>query len=223
MPSSGLSRSVEDYLKAIYAANSRGAAAGTSELARALDVQPASVSGMIKKLAEEGMLEHERYHGVRLTKQGEREALKILRRHRIIEVYLVERLGYSWDDVHDEAERLEHAASDRLINRMADALGNPTTDPHGAPIPTKMGVIDRTFYQPLITTEAGTRVRIQAVSDNEPEHLRFLESVELVPGVEAEVQNIDDQAGTITVLIGEQNAAVDLPSDVAALISVQEL
>ncbi len=136
-----LSRSVEDYLKVIYSLNEQGDAAGTSDLARILEVQPASVSGMVRRLATDGLLEHEPYRGVRLTATGVREALRVLRRHRVIESFLVERLGYSGSEVHEEAERLEHAASDRLVDRMADALGNPTTDPHGAPIPPPHGEI----------------------------------------------------------------------------------
>ena len=132
-----LSRSVEDYLKAIHALNQQGEPAGTKRLARALDLQPGSVSGMVRRLAEGGLVIHERYRGARLTPDGRREALRVVRRHRIIESYLVGRLGYGWDDVHDEAERLEHAASDDLVDRMADALGNPEKDPHGAPIPTR--------------------------------------------------------------------------------------
>lgn len=138
---SGLSRSVEDYLKVIYALNETGEAAGTSELARTLEVQPASVSGMVRRLASEGLVEHVPYRGVRLTADGAREALRVVRRHRIIETFLARHLGFSGDDVHEEAERLEHAASDRLVDRMADALGNPAQDPHGAPIPTR-GAID---------------------------------------------------------------------------------
>jgi len=137
MTGPGLSRSVEDYLKVIYAFNERGQAAGTSELARTLAVQPASVSGMVRRLAESGLLEHEPYRGVRLTQKGSREALRVVRRHRIIESFLVQRLGFGPDDVHAEAERLEHAASDQLVDRMADAIGNPATDPHGAPIPVR--------------------------------------------------------------------------------------
>ena len=117
----GLSRSVEDYLKAIYSLSEFGRAASTSDVAEALDVQPASVSGMIKRLAESGYVEHLRYRGVRLSAAGTREALRIIRRHRVLETYLARRLGFSWDVVHEEAERLEHAASDELIDRMAAA------------------------------------------------------------------------------------------------------
>ena len=131
-----LSRSVEDYLKAIYGLSGSGQPVSTSAIAEALDVQPASVTGMVKRMAAWGLLEHMPYKGARLTPPGTREALRVLRRHRILETYLYERLGFSWDDVHDEAERLEHAASDRLIEQMALALGSPSHDPHGAPIPT---------------------------------------------------------------------------------------
>jgi Mn-dependent DtxR family transcriptional regulator len=124
-----LSRSVEDYLKAIWSLVERGEAASTSNIAQALDVQPASVSGMVKRLAEAGWVEHLRYRGVTLTDEGNREALRIVRRHRVLETYLSRRLGYSWDDVHAEAERLEHAASDDLIDRMAAALEHPPRTP----------------------------------------------------------------------------------------------
>src|SRR5690606_36754340 len=121
-----LSRSVDDYLKAIYALSERRTPPSTSEIAGSLEVQPASVSGMIKRLAEAGYVEHVPYRGVRLSAGGTREALRIVRRHRSLELYLSERLGYSWEDVHDEAERLEHAASDELIERMAASLENPS-------------------------------------------------------------------------------------------------
>ena len=136
---SGLSRSVEDYLKVIYSLCEPGEVASTTSIAETLEVQPASVTGMVKRLAEAGYLEHVPYRGVQLTEAGKRTALRILRRHRILETYLTERLGYRWEDVHQEAERLEHAASDELIERMATALENPSSDPHGAPIPTSSG------------------------------------------------------------------------------------
>ncbi|MGE5099251.1 MAG: metal-dependent transcriptional regulator [Deltaproteobacteria bacterium] len=132
-----LTVSVEDYLKVIFELEAAGGVAGTNEIAAALNVAPASVSGMIRRLAEHGLIAHERYRGVRLTKSGRRAALRTIRRHRVIEAYLTIALGYPWDRVHDEAERLEHAASDELIDRMAAAIGEPSIDPHGAPIPTR--------------------------------------------------------------------------------------
>lgn len=217
-----LSRSVEDYLKAIFAQSERGEAVGTGELARVLDVQPASVSGMIKKLAEEGLLQHEPYRGVKLTRKGTREALKVLRRHRIIETYLVERLSYTWDDVHAEAERLEHTASDTLIDRMAEALGNPATDPHGSPIPTSEGEIDSTIYVPLSEVRAGSQITVRSVADEDPERLRYFESVGLVPGATAVVESIGAADGSVTLRIGGEASPLALGPPAARRIRVSE-
>lgn len=177
-----LSRSVEDYLKAIYGLCDGGDPASTSAIAELLDIQPASVTGMIKRMAEFGLLEHVPYRGVRLTEQGVREALRVLRRHRILETYLCESLGYSWDDVHDEAERLEHAASDQLIEKMASAMGAPSHDPHGAPIPTRGGDIEPTDPATLSDARPGQRLRIRAVRDEDSEVLRSMAAEGLVPG-----------------------------------------
>src|SRR5256886_14906716 len=130
-----LTRSVEDYLKAIYHLSNQGGFAATSDIAAMLEVAPPSVSGMVKRLSETGLIEHVPYRGVQLTAQGRRAALKMIRRHRILELYLVQHLGYDWGGVHAEAERLEHAVSGDLIERMASALGQPQYDPHGDPIP----------------------------------------------------------------------------------------
>lgn len=177
-----LSRSAEDYLKAIYGISERGDTASTSAIADALAVQPASVTGMVKRLAESGLLEHAPYRGVRLTELGVREALKVLRRHRIIETYLCKRLGYAWEDVHEEAERLEHAASDRLVERMDDALHFPSHDPHGAPIPTSSGEIEATDFATLADAAPGAELRVRAVRDEDPGGLRSLEAKGLTPG-----------------------------------------
>jgi len=136
-PVAALTASVEDYLKAIFELEAAAGVAGTNEVAAALRIAPASVSGMIRRLADQGLIAHEPYRGVRLTKAGRRAALRTIRRHRVIESYLTTALGYSWDRVHDEAERLEHAASDELIDRMASAIGEPAIDPHGSPIPSR--------------------------------------------------------------------------------------
>jgi DtxR family transcriptional regulator, Mn-dependent transcriptional regulator len=128
---------VEDYLKTIYELESLFGSAPTNDIAQRLSVAPASVTGMVRRLADQGWLKYERYRGVQLTDQGRRAALRTLRRHRILESYLVHTLGYTWKNVHDEAERLEHAVSEELIDRMAKALGDPAHDPHGAPIPAR--------------------------------------------------------------------------------------
>src|SRR5690606_30638925 len=155
-----LTRSVEDYLKAVYRLTEDGSPASTNAIAEELAVAPPSVSGMIKRLAEQGLLEHVPYRGVTLTRAGRREALRVVRRHRLIEAYLVQFLGYTWDTVHDEAERLEHAVSDDLVARMAASLGNPRFDPHGDPIPTAEGRVQVRKTVPLADVETGESVTI---------------------------------------------------------------
>lgn len=223
MTSATLSPSVEDYLKAVYSLNERGGAAGTSELARVLRVQPASVSGMIRRLAADGLLRHEPYRGVRLTDEGSREALKILRRHRIIETFLVRRLGYDWDDVHAEAERLEHAASERLIDRMAEALGHPATDPHGAPIPTRAGRIDPTPTRRLHEAAPGTRIVVRSVADEDPLRLRYLKSVGLVPGAVAVVRAGGREGGPVKVAVEGGREPLKIKRKVAGQVTVSEV
>lgn len=216
-----LSRSVEDYLKAIYGLCEGGDPAATRDIAERLEVQPASVSGMVKRLAESELLEHVPYRGVRLTSTGTREALRILRRHRILETYLHERLGYTWDDVHAEAERLEHAASDRLIERMAHALDDPRHDPHGAPIPDATGAIDAARYPTLADNDLPRRVVIRAVQDEDPEHLRHLHSRGLVPGVELVLESRVPFEGTLRVRVaGEEGEVETLGVNLASRILV---
>src|SRR3954463_4390515 len=150
-----LTRSVEDYLKAIYQLSPEGRPASTSEIAHLLALSPPSVTGMVKRLSEHGLLEHVPYRGVQLTDEGRRAALRMVRRHRLIEAYLVQFLGYSWDTVHEEAERLEHAVTDKLVERMAGPLGHPSTDPHGAPIPEADGSIHEPACTPLSDVGVG--------------------------------------------------------------------
>jgi len=220
MSARALSRSVEDYLKAIYGLSDAGDPASTSAIAEALDIQPASVTGMIKRMAESGLLEHVPYKGVRLTEPGTLEALKVLRRHRILETYLCERLGYSWDDVHDEAERLEHAASDRLIEQMAGALDFPSHDPHGAPIPTRAGDIETTDLQTLAETEAGDRVTIRAVRDEDSSDLRSMAEEGLVPGARVLVHNDSAGGGFVDVSVTGDSTSRRIPDELARHIYV---
>lgn len=201
MTARSLSRSVEDYLKAIYALSEHGDTASTSAIAEALDIQPASVTGMVKRLAGDGLLEHVPYKGVRLTEPGTTEALRVLRRHRILETYLCERLGYSWDDVHEEAERLEHAASDQLIEQMSRSLGSPRHDPHGAPIPTPSGVIEETDLKTLADAPAGARLRIRAVRDEHSADLRSMAQEGLTPGTLVTVGTETSVDGSIPVFL----------------------
>ena len=203
MESRALSRSEEDYLKAIYGLSEGGETASTSAIAGALEIQPASVTGMIKRLAEAGLLEHAPYRGVRLTGPGTLEALRVLRRHRIIETYLCERLAFAWDDVHAEAERLEHAASDDLVERMAAALEFPSHDPHGAPIPTRWGDIEPSDPATLADARPGDRVRIRAVRDEDSGELRSMAEEGLVPGTRVRVLEGTQPGDTLTVRLGD--------------------
>ena len=215
-----LTRSVEDYLKAVYSLTERGEAASTSALATVLEVQPASVTGMVKRLAENGYVEHARYRGVRLTKTGTREALKIIRRHRILETYLHVQLGYSWDDVHAEAERLEHAASEELIDRMAAVLEYPSHDPHGAPIPTRTGEIEPSDYATLDEMGPGATVQIRSVQDEDPERLRYLEAMGLTPGAQLTVVDQAPYDGPLTVAVADTSGTKVIGSDLAGKIFV---
>lgn len=208
-PSDDYSAPVEDYLKTIYKLEAESGAATTNDIAGRLSVAAASVSGMVRRLAEQGLLEHERYRGVRLTEEGRRVALDTIRRHRIIEAYLTDRLGYAWDRVHDEAERLEHAASNELVDRMAEALGEPTVDPHGAPIPTREGEIDESETTTLADLEAGESARIVRVGDDDPDLLRYLDELGLVLDTLVTILSRAPFDGPITLRIGENGAAVE--------------
>jgi len=157
---------------------------------------------MIRRLSDQGLLEHEPYRGVELTGAGRRVALRMVRRHRLIEAYLVEFLGYSWDTVHDEAERLEHAVTDALIERMAAALGNPRFDPHGDPIPTAEGSIDELAYTPLSEVPIGVAAEIRRVDTSQPDRLRFLEQQGLKPGVRITVIGRQPFQGPLTLELG---------------------
>ena len=194
-----LTRSVEDYLKAIYRLSPEGRPAATSDIARLLELSAPSVSGMVKRLSELGLLEHIPYKGVQLTDAGRRAALRMVRRHRLIEAYLVQFLGYSWDTVHVEAERLEHAVSDPLVERMAAALGHPVVDPHGDPIPGADGSIHELACAPLADVDIGETVEIRRVDESEPERLRYLALLGLVPGVVLTVLDRQPFGGPVTV------------------------
>ncbi len=196
-----LTRSVEDYLKVIYHLSSQGGFAATSDIAASLDVSPPSVSGMVKRLSETGLIEHVPYRGVQLTNQGRRAALRMIRRHRVLEVYLTQQLGYDWDGVHDEAERLEHAVSDELIERMAGALGDPRYDPHGAPIPTAAGEIEETDLTALADARVGAVLELRQVGTEDPARLRYLAEQGLLPGTILTVSDRQPFNGPTTVAL----------------------
>jgi len=198
-----LSGPVEDYLKAIYDLERDEHPAATNDIAERLAISPASVSGMMRRLAEQGLITHEPYRGVRLTADGRRAALRTLRRHRILECYLTEVLGYPWDRVHDEAEQLEHTASEELIERMAKALGDPSRDPHGAPIPSREGVVEETPRRTLFDAAVGERVRVRQVMDEDGERLRYLAELGIRPGSIVRLLDRAPFDGPMTLWVGD--------------------
>jgi DtxR family Mn-dependent transcriptional regulator len=207
-PDESLTGPVEDYLKTIYEIGRGTVAVATNDIAQRLDIAPASVSGMVRRLAEQGLLGYERYRGVTLTEAGRRAALRTIRRHRVIEAYLSQALHYQWDRVHDEAERLEHAASDELVDRMAEAIGEPVVDPHGAPIPSREGLMDETVYLSLAELGAGYGARVVRVSDDDPEMLRYLAELAIIPGTELVVVSRAPYEGPISLSISGHLLAI---------------
>jgi DtxR family transcriptional regulator, Mn-dependent transcriptional regulator len=203
-----LTEPVEDYLKAIYAIGRGWGPAATNEIAERLDLAPASVSGMVRRLADQGLLAYERYRGVTLTASGRRAALRTLRRHRVIEAYLSRALGYPWDRVHEEAERLEHAASDELVDRMAATIGEPIVDPHGAPIPTRDGAVDETEYTSLAELPIGATGVVARVADEDPEMLRYLGELSIIPGTQLTVKARAPFDGPITLTVGKEELSI---------------
>lgn len=199
------SEAIEDYAKAIYALQRRAGGTGvsTNDLAERLGVTPASVSAMVKKLAERGLAEHEPYRGVQLTPDGERVALEVLRHHRLLELYLAEHLGVPWDRVHEEAEALEHVLSEDLEARIAAKLGNPTHDPHGDPIPDADLVMDEGETQRLDDLAPGARGRFVRVSDSDSAMLRYLDERGVRLGDRFEVVDRQPFGGPLTVRFGD--------------------
>ena len=203
-----LTQPVEDYLKAIYAIGKGSGPAATNEIAQRLALAPASVSGMVRRLADQGLLAYERYHGVKLTETGRRAALRTLRRHRVIEAYLSRALGFPWDRVHDEAERLEHAVSDELVDRMAATIGEPIVDPHGAPIPTRDGAVDETEHTSLAELAVGASGVVARVTDEDPEMLRYLGELAIRPGKRITVKARAPFDGPITLIVGKEELSI---------------
>ena len=198
------SSAVEDYAKAIYALQESENPVGITAIAQRLDVTPASASGMVRKLDELGLVTHERYRGVRLTRSGTRLALEMIRHHRLLELYLTESLGVPWDRVHQEAEALEHVLSEDLEARIAAKLGEPTHDPHGDPIPSVDLQIDEGDARALESLEAGATGRFVRVSDSDPEMLRYLDSRGVRLGDALEVVDRQPFGGPLTVRFGKQ-------------------
>ncbi len=195
------SLTVENYIKTIYqlVTSQGGGSAATGQLAAALGVSPGTVTSMLKTLGESGLVTYTPYEGVQLTPSGSKLALRVLRRHRLIELFLVQTLGLSWDEVHQEAEHMEHAVSDRLIDRIDEHLGFPASDPHGDPIPTSEGELRQADTLALVDCPLGQRFRLARVLDQSPEFLRYLTESGLTLGVLGQVTANHHEAGIVTV------------------------
>jgi DtxR family Mn-dependent transcriptional regulator len=199
-----LTAAVEDYVKAVYMLEQREGSASTAALAARLEVTPAAVSGMLRKLAALGLVAHEPYRGVRLTDRGRLVALEVVRHHRLLELFLVESLGMGWDEVHAEAEVLEHVLSEELEELIAAKLGHPTLDPHGDPIPNRELAVADVESRDLYQLEPGTHGMLVRVSDDDPEMLRFLTDRGITPGTRLEVIDRQPFEGPLTVRVGDE-------------------
>ena len=224
MSKAAISQAMEDYLKAIYKLreeNKQGAVS-TSALADDMKVAPASVTNMCKKLADLNLLTYEPYQGVKFTPAGEKLALEVVRHHRLIELYLAEALGVPWDQVHAEAEKLEHVISEDLEERMAAALGNPQFDPHGAPIPSKAGVIVQPESDRLVNMSTGDKLVVIEVDDDNPELLRHLGEKGLYPGTNIQLLDVAPFEGPLTLKINSEQHSLSYQVAKTILVAVRK-
>jgi DtxR family transcriptional regulator, Mn-dependent transcriptional regulator len=218
-PRRRLTQAQEDYLKSLYQLGGEGGSVSTSRLASQLGVSAASATEMLGKLAAQGLVSHDRYRGASLSSDGLAVALEIVRHHRLLEMYLTRKLGYGWDEVHDEAEQLEHVISERMEARIYEALGRPDVDCHGDPIPTLGGEVAPAASRSLVDARAGERVSVGRVSDRDPGKLRVLERLGLRLGTELEVLAESEYEGPIHVRVGGRRRQV--PLGVARVVYVQ--
>ena len=207
---SAFTRSQQDYLKALYLLRGEERPVPTRELAQRLGISSPSVSEMVTRLTAQGLVEHDRYRGQQLTREGRRVALELVRHHRLLEMFLVQVLGYSWDEVHDEAERLEHVISERMEQRIFELLGRPELDPHGHVIPTLGGKVRPVSRRNLSESKAGERLVVQGVSDEDPMKLRELERRGLVPGAPIAVVGASEFEGPVEVRLKGRRESVPL-------------
>jgi DtxR family Mn-dependent transcriptional regulator len=201
------SESIGDYLKAIFEA-SRDGPARSGDIAERMGLTRASVSGMLSRLAELGLIEHRPYKGATLTEAGTREALKLVRRHRVVETFMIRHLGYTWDEVHGEAEAIEHAIGERFTERLSAFLGHPEHDPHGDPIPTASGVLPDTPDEPLASVQPGGRLVVARLRSRDPEVLAYLATKGIEPGVVLEVVAAEPHGGVLEVRRGTETFAL---------------
>ena len=218
------SSTVENYLKAIYQGQTTleppARLVPMGQVATALGVTPGTATTMVKALAESNLVEYEPYSGVRLTGAGEKLAALVLRRHRLVEAFLVQVMGMSWAEVHEEAEHLEHVVSERLIERIDEMLGRPTHDPHGDPIPTPEGTVAARHFESLLTCPIGTPLTVTRIADQDPDFLRFIESHHLKPGQSIEVETRDAAADSVRIR-GRNRAAITIGARAASKLLVE--
>lgn len=215
------SQSVEDYLKAIYKLESAldGKGVPTSKLAAEMDVANASVTNMVKRLADLGMVTYESYYGSRLTESGRKIALEMIRHHRLLELYLAEMLGYSWDQVHDEAEKLEHHISEQFEDKISELLNDPKFDPHGDPIPTKEGHIPKQGLKSLAELSEGELTEVRRVKNQSPDLLRYLDEYGLTPGASVTIVKKEPFDGPLELNVNGER--ITLGHNIATDILVQ--
>ena len=194
---------MQEYLRAIFLLQEEQAPVSTTDLAAHMNVAPASVTGMIHKLHDRGLVDHVPYHGVTLAPAGRQEALRLVRIHRLWELFLTEVMDLPWDEVHEEAYRLEYVTSDRLADRLAEFLDQPQTDPHGHRIPSREGTLPPRRCLPLAEVKAGQTVALIEVPDGDPELLRYLGDQELYPGAEIQVVAVAPFSGPFTIRVGD--------------------
>lgn len=216
-----ITEAMQDYLKIIYeeTAGIPGERATTSAIADRMGIRPASVTGMLQRLAGEGLIDYRKHHGARLTGAGLEAALRVIRHHRLIETFLHKKLGFSWDEVHDEADRLEHFISTAVTQRMADLLGNPRRDPHGDPIPTRHLEVPDRVRKRLVDLSPGDKGTIARLSDHNPVLLQQAAALGVTPSVMLHVIICNDQE--VGVEIGPERRQVAIPQDLAAHIFIE--
>jgi len=217
-----LTISIQDYLKSIYELTENGESASTNALAQKMKISAPSVTGMIQKLASSkpALVEYQKHQGVTLTRDGRKAALEVIRHHRLIEACLVQTLGYSWDEVHEEAERLEHVISEDFESRIAAAMGHPTRDPHGELIPTAELVMPEDTSTPLSSMRLNQTGTVQCVKAADTELLRYLESLGLVPDAEIEVKDYSPFDHNLTVKVGRKTTVLGL--NITSKIFIEE-
>ena len=217
---SSFTRAQEDYLKALYQLHGDQRPVPTRELAQRLGISSPSVSEMVIRLTAQGMVEHDKYRGQQLTREGRKVALELVRHHRLLEMFLVQVLGYSWDEVHDEAERLEHVISERMEQRIFELLGRPELDPHGHAIPTLTGKVRPVSNRPLSECRAGERLVVQGVSDDDADKLRELDRRGLRPGTRIDVVAESMFEGPIEVRLKGRRGSLPLGLARALFVAV---